>query len=438
MAPKPGGAPGETPAPAETPSPTPAPKEGKPPERTGIQQALKNLSAQSLSPADEDHTKSPTYKGEVFADREARNKKAIDEIKHLDKVEDIIGKIETVEDLQKLSVDQLIKLEDKYEGILLYAFTDIVGEKTKLDFAKWEIYKKPTPGMRLVVDFHGNQSAEMKLGAADILPPSVRKITVYTNGDSTLARTSSQRCGLKGRNREGTGFFDNRGYIPIFTNDVIVIGGEEKPEQGVNLKFADKFLTKDKDGNPNPLNEDSYKAYEASDEAKQDKEFLEKLQKSPSFIQRGKRMTPEEIDALNQRLEGSGLGNKVAKLAVEAGTKHSYSPEHCFDWANHIYKSAGASRQRIYSSLSEYSGQDCGDHHAGPELLDKIRPGDWLFYNNQNGVDSHGNHSAIFLEWIDKDNQIARMASGSKGNFGHIHPADFKKAPVTLIMKPYS
>lgn len=422
----------------ETPAPVPEEEKLTPPEPTGTQKALENLSGEPLDPTDEDHTKSSTYGGEVFADREARTLKAVAEIKRLDKVQDIIGKIETVEDLQKLSVDQLIKLEDKYEGILLYAFTDIVGEKTKLDFVNWEAYKKPTPGMRLVVDFHGNQSAETKLGAADILPPSVRKTTVYTNGDSTLARTSVKRCGLKGRNLDGTGFFDNRGYIPIFTNDVVVIGGEEKPEEGVDLKFADKFLTKDKDEKLNPLNEDSYKVYETSDEAKQDKEFLEKIQKSPSFIQRGKQMTPDEIDALNQRIDGSGLGNKVAKLAVEAGTIHSYSPEHCFDWANHIYKNAGARRHLIYRSLGEYSGQDCGEHHAGPELLDKIRPGDWLFYNNKNGVDSHGNHSAIFLEWKDKENQIALVASGSAGNSGRVHTADFKKAPVTLIMKPYS
>ena len=93
-------------------------------------------------------------------------------------------------DLVKLDVDSLIKLEDKYPGVLLYIFTDIVGTNEKIDFAKWEFYKKPVAGQKLKIDFRGNDAANAEIGAADILPPAVRCITVYDEGDSALARTS--------------------------------------------------------------------------------------------------------------------------------------------------------------------------------------------------------------------------------------------------------
>ena len=53
---------------------------------------------------------------------------------------DILEGVETVGDLATLSADQLIALESKHEGILLYAFTDFVNRKKKIDWAQFESF----------------------------------------------------------------------------------------------------------------------------------------------------------------------------------------------------------------------------------------------------------------------------------------------------------
>ena len=66
----------------------------------------------------------------------AERKKMIeDNIKKLPEISDMLDGIDQL-DLAKLSVDTLIKLEDRYPGILLYVFTDIIDEAEKMDFDK--------------------------------------------------------------------------------------------------------------------------------------------------------------------------------------------------------------------------------------------------------------------------------------------------------------
>lgn len=361
-----------------------------------------------------------------------RKEKVERQLASLPGLAEVVGNVETVKDLRQLNVETLIKLENKYEGILLYAFTDIVGETEKIDFAKWETYTKPRPGMRLQVDFRGNIEAETKLGAADILPPSIRHIKVYEDGAPNRTRESEARVGLKGCNVGGRGFFDKNGYIPVFSGDVIEI-------KEVNEKFDEPFRTKTSDGRT-VLDEAAYKryeqSYEQSEEGKRAREFVERTFRENPAAQRGKIMSESEIQALMEKF-GSSAGERVAKMAVELiRGKRIRNSKCCWDWVDKIYKAAGAKLRRIYQDLG-YEGKDCGDRHAGPALMNALRPGDWLYINNQNRWDRKGCHSVIFLEWIDKNANMARCASSPRaGSSGRIHLVDFNKSPVTHISKP--
>jgi len=328
--------------------------------------------------------------------------------------------IERVEDLRTLSLEQLFDLEEKYEGILFYAFTDFMDGRAKLDFPRWEeAYKNPKSGDKFVVNFLGNQEAYDKLGAGDILPPSVRQITVLEDGDEERKRVSERRIGLKGRVGDNrSGFFDEEGYMPIFTGDVIIIG---EPDNEFN-----KYRKQD--------GKLDYTAYEQSElgqkEAKDAETFFANRR-----IQTTKQPTPEDIDELMRGIEAEGNGQKVVN-AVNAALKEGMRGDHCWDWVNKVYKKAGVSSRRIYQDLN-YSGKKCGDHHASDELMGKLRAGDWVYINNQNRYDENGCHSAIFLGWINEDRQIAKMAScPGSGKKGRITRENLKKQPITYIAKP--
>ncbi len=394
------------------------------------QNQLKNLDkalVDSNAPIDEAQEASESYRGAKFDDK-ARYEQAQNEIKNLPQVEDIIG---TVEELSQLTADQLIKLEDNYPGILLYAFTDIVGQDTKLDFNNWGAYKQPTPGMRLVINFRGNRDAERKIGSGDIMPVSVRVVTVYEDGDANRKRTSDVRIGLKGRNQAGTGFFDKQGYIPVFSGDVVLIGGEDKPEVGVDPTFDQKFPTEE--------------AYKASSEYKTAWAQLtsalkpsarESSSASPKKRPRFKRvLTPKEALVYMESLRDGSVGARLIK-SVQAIIAGMVYPKHCWDWINTVYKMAGITKKvRIYQNLN-YEGKDCGDCHAPDEMVAALQPGDWVYYNNCNKYDTHGNHSAIFCGWKDESHRIALMASGANGRIGRFHVVDLVDQPVTHITRP--
>lgn len=159
----------------------------------------------------------------------ARKEAAEDRINALGGVEGI----ETVQDLRELSADQLIALEDEHEGVLLYAFTDFVEDSTQIDVERFDaFYRSPTIGTRLKVNFRGNAAAEASIGAADLFPPSVRRITVYYGGNVNDKRTSERRIGLKGQNKSGNGFFDGDGYIPVYSGDEVIV-----ESGGVDIDF---------------------------------------------------------------------------------------------------------------------------------------------------------------------------------------------------------
>lgn len=165
--------------------------------------------------------------------------------------------------------------------------------------------------------------------------------------------------------------------------------------------------------------------------------FFEQLLSGLNF----KITEPEETDEVKKtepKLESEEESsqkkhyNNPAEAAIEYVSKYSKMPaKHCWDWVEKIYNISGFERKTIFQAI--YSGKIAGSHGAGPHLLQQIQPGDWLFLNNQNKYDEHGNHSAIFLNW--KAPNIAEIASYYDGA-SHIHTYNINKFPVTAIMKP--
>ncbi|MCK6543078.1 DUF2914 domain-containing protein [bacterium] len=77
-------------------------------------------------------------------------------------------------------------------------------------------------------------------------------------------------------------------------------------------------------------------------------------------------------------------------------------PGSCWDYANAVFDRAGyvwGKRETVFKSVK-----------AGPFVdIEKIKNGDWLYYINHSYGDIE--HSAIFVEWIDKENKLALMLS---------------------------
>lgn len=104
---------------------------------------------------------------------------------------------------------------------------------------------------------------------------------------------------------------------------------------------------------------------------------------------------------------------------------------HCWDWVKKIYDASGFTMGQSWQDLN-YEGKIAGTHRASQSQLQSLRPGDWLYINNRNKYDTHGNHSVIFLGW--KGPNIAEVAS-YYDNSSHIHSYDVNEYPVTHITK---
>lgn len=155
--------------------------------------------------------------------------------------------------------------------------------------------------------------------------------------------------------------------------------------------------------------------------------------------------TPANVDVppiSKENVEASGAGASVLKSAQELVSEKAVG-KHCWDWVSKAFKKANARAVTLFKSFDKYSGKDCGDNCVPEkELIDPksrlaLKPGDWIYINNQ-GIDSKGNHSVIFLGWVDKENLIARTANqpGIKGP--RIDTRDLRKTPVTYIGRPVS
>jgi hypothetical protein len=413
----------------------------------------------------------------------SQNRKALIEknISNLPKLAEVLKGAEKV-DLEQLSVKALTKLEKAYPGILLYAFTDVIGSKEKIDFANWELYKKPIAGLKLKVDFHGNKGAYDRIGAGDLMPASVRRITIRPldyRGKNTkdMQRTSTRRLGLKGRDENGSGnavggsgngFFDENGYMPIFTGDEIIIGGATDSKKGIDMAYEKRFSTVGKDGKTD-LN---YDAYEKSAEAAEDKKYLDKLVANDAVLKNRKpgRGFSEDYDdadikTIIERCDGNPKVKELVEIAVgfaaalkryPKGFKGPYEyrgriikhAADCGKWVAQIRRMAGFNSpvgRVVFNGQSRYSGRNYEGHQAKPEQLKSmLRPGDWIWYYNGNQY-WRGLHSAMFLGWKDEGKMIADCASGDGNLKWRIHkegtnlnPNDPKGRPVVWINKPFA
>lgn len=195
----------------------------------------------------------------------------------------------------------------------------------------------------------------------------------------------------------------------------------------------------------------------------------EKKQTTETTEQKAQQITSEAQDKMKTTVENLGTASQKAlntamEVANDTYNKGISGAAHCWDWVSKIYEKAGVKRKQVFSSLGKYDGKNCGEAHAGEEEYASIQPGDHIFYNLETkreadyeekmklyaegklkkkpelkeAVDSRGNHSAVFIKWIDESNKIAQLASGSHGTKWKLHdnPVDFNKMPVTRIFKP--
>jgi hypothetical protein len=122
---------------------------------------------------------------------------------------------------------------------------------------------------------------------------------------------------------------------------------------------------------------------------------------------------------------------------------------HCFDFVHKIFTRAG------YGGTPNNEAADLdflwiGSQYADtykrrtiqPRMfmtdgeLEQLQPGDWLYIHNKNTYDAKGNHSIVFLGWIDKANRIAKTAEQRFSKRpGEIAKRDFRKHPVAHLMR---
>ena len=141
------------------------------------------------------------------------------------------------------------------------------------------------------------------------------------------------------------------------------------------------------------------------------------------------------------------IGTKILK-AVEWAIKTKIKGQHCWDWAAQVYEKAGYMTGKdkarkpktkiIFDSVQEH-GLNSASFPADDQMLDKIKPGDWLYVHNDNELDPNSNHSVIFIEWMgDPKNRIAKVAACPFTNqagkiYAHL---EIKTTPVVYISRP--
>jgi hypothetical protein len=166
--------------------------------------------------------------------------------------------------------------------------------------------------------------------------------------------------------------------------------------------------------------------------------FLEILRK---IFSTQKRETGEpQSGAASSPVEFQDVSDKnrrVALIAEEYATnRKDILGQHCWDWVDKVYKAAGVKMKTIYQDL-KYEGRDCGSHHAGPRLINQLEPGDWIYANNKNKSDTHGNHSLVFLGWLDRTAGVAKVAScPGYRKPGRVHTINIVRCPIVHISKP--
>lgn len=130
----------------------------------------------------------------------------------------------------------------------------------------------------------------------------------------------------------------------------------------------------------------------------------------------------EEAGEIVPDAAASDIGARVVAVAAQL-IADDVREACCWDWASRVYTDAGAKEDQVWPAdyryffdthpQRDFKQTQYYSDAKNRELMAELRPGDWLFTNNQNGIDPNGNHSVIFVDW--ESPGIARVAQLPKG-----------------------
>ncbi len=164
-----------------------------------------------------------------------------------------------------------------------------------------------------------------------------------------------------------------------------------------------------------------------------EKDLDSSINEEEESIEEEDSLNKDDEDNIDEMLEEEKVYSDPAEAARDfVATNPNLKAGHCWDWVHKVYEAAGFAPRPIYQDLN-YVGKEAGTHRANESLLNGLQPGDWLYINNKNQYDTHGNHSVIFLGW--KGDHVAEVASYFS-NSSHVHTYNVNDYPVTHISKP--
>jgi hypothetical protein len=208
----------------------------------------------------------------------------------------------------------------------------------------------------------------------------------------------------------------------------------------IEVLASDKKEDKEREGDKKPKESARVRASDTREDLRRLAEVCPVLPVMPIKV----------LEEMPQNLKGKPQG--IVK-AVEILVKKGVTGDHCWDWTDKIFHLAGCKRKIVFNSVPEYASKkyemkngkkeyvktpDCGTHHGNEKEFALLEPGDHIFINNKNQYDNHGNHSEIFLGWVDRSKLIAKTAGyPGKGKPPYISSSrNFNKTPITYIARP--
>lgn len=142
--------------------------------------------------------------------------------------------------------------------------------------------------------------------------------------------------------------------------------------------------------------------------------------------------------SIQEILQLPTVGERVAAMAEFAVRTNQYeNAKHCWDWVAKVCALAHAKEGKTVFQVARYSpnGKQIGE--LTESVIAGIGKGDWLYIHNGNQY-KNGDHSVVFLRWVDQGRKIAKVASflnpeaGSKVEDN----VDLNKEPIVRINKP--
>jgi len=130
--------------------------------------------------------------------------------------------------------------------------------------------------------------------------------------------------------------------------------------------------------------------------------------------------------------------------AVSSAISSGVVGSHCWDWIWKVYQLAGFGGDSVHSVRDiqfVFKGSQYDPSNPYKFLpIDRhveIKPGDWLYIHNGNQWDRNGNHSVIFIKWLDGARCSAQVAASSfAGKPGRYETRNLCQERVAHLMRP--